>query len=400
MKKVALFGVLGWNIAETTRMIEVAKFSREFVEPHFVSYGGEFDELVVREGFKLHRLTPADTPEKIEHLWAVARGEKIAYSYSAEEIRERVKNELDLIQELKPCAMVMGSVLTFSISAKVSGLPLVNVMPFPWTRPYLEAGLPPLPSMPKSLNRAAAWALLNLPIYSGPFSRIAKEYGLPGYKTIPDVWSGQYNFAAEHPLLRPTTPLPSSWQFCDPIFARLDNEIPHGVKEFIESSKLPVIYFAMGTSANKKVLMKVLESFRGLPVSVVAPIATYLEPDDQVPENVLVTDWLPALEVSRLVDAAVTHGGAGTVQTSCEAGIPFVGVGMQPEQDINIEAVARYGAAIRLSRRRLTNQTLQKAIKKIVNDPSFKAKARLLASEDGDVNGAKEVADCISKLSA
>lgn len=400
VKKIVVFGVLGWNIAETTRMIQVAKSSRAFIDAHFVSYGGEFDQLVTQEGFPLHQLTPGDTPEKIEHLWAVARGEKIAYSYPAEEIRLRVKSELALFEKLEPAALVIGSVLTFSISSQVLGIPLVNVMPFPWTRPYLEAGLPALPGLPKNLNRVIAWALLNLPIYSAPFSKIAREYGLPRYRTIPDVWSGDYNFAAEHPLLRPTFPLPRSWQFCDPIFAKLDKEIPKKVKDYIDSSKLPVVYFAMGTSANKKVLMKTLKGFDGLPVSVIAPIAAYLDPTDPIPDNVLVTDWLPALEVSRLVDAAVTHGGAGTVQTSCEAGLPFVGIGMQPEQDINIESVAKYGAAIRLSRRGLTPEKLRVAITAILEDERFKDRAQELITRDDGVTGAAQVASRIESLCA
>lgn len=62
-----LFGVVGWNIAETTRMIEVAKrFQSEYI-CHFFSYGGQFEHLITEAVFMLHRLTPHEDPKKIEH---------------------------------------------------------------------------------------------------------------------------------------------------------------------------------------------------------------------------------------------------------------------------------------------------------------------------------------------
>ena len=47
-----------------------------------------------------------------------------------------------------------------------------------------------------------------------------------------------------------------------------------------------------------------------------------------------------------LCDAALTHGGQGTVHTSMCSGVPFVGVGMMPEQDLNIRLAAEKGMAV------------------------------------------------------
>lgn len=57
--------------------------------------------------------------------------------------------------------------------------------------------------------------------------------------------------------------------------------------------------------------------------------------------NVLVTDWLPALQVNKLADLSVIHGGIGTAMTAAFAGKPVVGVGIQPEQDANIACLVR-----------------------------------------------------------
>jgi hypothetical protein len=67
-----LFGIVGWNIAETTRMIEVASIFHNEYECHFFSYGGQFEYLVEEAGYQLHHLLPIEDEKKIQHLWKVA----------------------------------------------------------------------------------------------------------------------------------------------------------------------------------------------------------------------------------------------------------------------------------------------------------------------------------------
>lgn len=392
-----LFGVVGWNIAETTRMIEVAKKAKVWCEPHFLSYGGQFDHLVTDEGFSLHHGTPADTPQKIEHLWAVDRGEKIATPYTKEEISQRVAFEVSLAKKLGASAMVMGSVLTFSISARVVGVPLINVVPFALTRPYLEAGLPALPGRSRIVNTLTAFLALRVPVYMRPFNTVAKAYGVPTFRTALDVWSGDINCVSEHHLLMADIALPDNWRACGPIFANLPGQIPDVVQQWIAGASCPTVYFAMGSSANRDVLELALSAFEGMAVRVVAPISAHLRLSTAIPDNVLVTDWLPALDVNRLVDCAVIHGGAGTVQTAIHAGIPFVGIGMQPEQSINIESVVRWGAAIRLPRRRLTPTKVRSAVMELLSNDSFAKRAKELAGEGADGVGAQQVADVVKK---
>jgi len=44
-----------------------------------------------------------------------------------------------------------------------------------------------------------------------------------------------------------------------------------------------------------------------------------------------------------MADLSVIHGGIGTVMTACLSGTPVVGVGMQPEQEVNLECLVRKG---------------------------------------------------------
>lgn len=46
-----------------------------------------------------------------------------------------------LYRERKPAAVVIGFTLSTLLSTRAAGVPLVYVMPFPLTRPFLEADL-------------------------------------------------------------------------------------------------------------------------------------------------------------------------------------------------------------------------------------------------------------------
>ncbi len=75
-----------------------------------------------------------------------------------------------------------------------------------------------------------------------------------------------------------------------------------------------------------------------------------------IPDNVLVTDWLPAHKVNPMADLSVIHGGLGTVMTACLSGTPIVGVGMHFEQEANLECVVRKGFGVRLRKRRFNSR--------------------------------------------
>ncbi len=375
MKNV-LFGVVGWNIAETTRMIEVANILRSDYTCHFFSYGGQFEHLVEEAGYILHRLNPREDEKKIQHLWKVDRGETFKQPWTLDELTTRINSELALIDQYQPEFAFLGSVLTFSMSCKIRKIKLFNVIPLALSRPYLEAGLPISPFLPRVLNQISTWILLHVPLLVRNFREVAKLYGLTPPRIAFDVWMGDINIVTEVEAFSLLKKLPVNWYFSGPLFAHLKSEIPIEIKNLLTHASLPKVYFAMGSSANRKVLLKTLEAFDGLNVVVVAPIKSHLEASDVIPSNVHVTDWLPALETMKHVDIAVTHGGQGTVQTTLVSGKPFLGIGMQPEQELNIHPFVVYGNALQINKHKVIKKDVQAAIHQLLNESSFHESAQ------------------------
>lgn len=65
----------------------------------------------------------------------------MADPFPAPVLRRRVESEMALYRERKPAAVVIGFTLSTLLSTRAAGVPLVYVMPFPLTRPFLEADL-------------------------------------------------------------------------------------------------------------------------------------------------------------------------------------------------------------------------------------------------------------------
>ncbi|MEZ5085274.1 MAG: hypothetical protein R2722_03160 [Tessaracoccus sp.] len=100
-----------------------------------------------------------------------------------------------------------------------------------------------------------------------------------------------------------------------------------------------------------------------------------------LPPNVHVADLIPAHRLGGLVDAAVFHGGQGTVQTACATGVPFAGMGLQPEQVWNVAVCAARGNAIALSPRDAGTPKLSDAVRRLLEEDSFRRTAAEVARE-------------------
>src|SRR5574338_33379 len=120
-KKILLFAPVAFNMAETTRMIEIAKGIRSSAaannafEIQFISDGGELEHLIEEEGFALNRMEPRLTPEKIEHIGKIDKGEKIGAALSRQEMIDRIENEVAYLKDLRPVAVITGSYMTIPV---------------------------------------------------------------------------------------------------------------------------------------------------------------------------------------------------------------------------------------------------------------------------------------------
>jgi len=105
-----------------------------------------------------------------------------------------------------------------------------------------------------------------------------------------------------------------SLHYIGPLPARIDRPIPPEVLSMPRDR--PIVYFAMGSSGKPELLAEILAGFKGRPYRVIAPVKSRIEQATVVvPQNVTVTDFLPADKVNPMADILVIHGGQNTVRS-------------------------------------------------------------------------------------
>lgn len=407
MTRTLVFAPAAYNLAETTRMLEIARAVRRdpraagAVDIQFISDGGEFEQLIEDSGFTLVRMEPRMTAEDIERAYNIDRAERFERALTTEATIAKVEGELAYLREVEPVAVVTGSYLTIPLSCRVAGVPVVWVVQTTWLEPFFAHGVGLTDRVrPRLVKRAADAVILgfiNLWVgYAllGSLNAAARHYGVPGFGSIFEYWRGDLTLIAEPEGFTGVEP-PPRHVFVGPIVAREHFPVPPEVADLPRDR--PIVYFAMGSSGKPSIVARILESFAGQPYRVVAPVRSLLDkvPDVVVPPNVVVTGWLPAREVNELADVAVIHGGIGTVLTALMAGTPFVGVPMQPEQVANLAVPVRRGVAIRVRKGRNPSKAVLAGVRRLLGDETAHARAAEIGADLAQWDGPSRAATAI-----
>jgi hypothetical protein len=405
--KTLVFAVAGYNLAETGRMIEIARAARKHFNVIFASYGGHFEQLIEEEGFPLKRMSPRLTQGKLARLRVVLSGETLnTVGYlSAKELAARVPNEIAFFKEKRPAAVLTGWCLSVTISTRAAGIPFVNVLHSTSVREYYEAGLQSWPDRSdfrvvrwlfgndeERMNRWMSRLVLKLAAPAKAYNTIGQSYGLPKFKNFIDLIEGDDTLLADIPEWVGFREVRPTLHYVGPLPARIDRPIPDEVISMPRDK--PIVYFAMGSSGKPALVAEILVGFRNKPYRVIAPVKSHIEQlTVDIPKNVVVTGFLPAHKVNPMADISVIHGGQNTVMNACLSGTPIVGIGMHPEQQANLDACVRKGFAVRLNKKRASASDVLSAVDRLLHDEGAKTAVetfrRQLAEWDGPENAAR-----------
>lgn len=403
-----LFNPIGLNLAEVTRMVEVARALRNHpgMRPVFLVHDKGFDHLVTQAGFtRLPGATPF-TDEQARQVVAFDQGRTLRHPFTLERVRERVAVERAAIRDLGAAAVVHGTNPTTPISARAEGVPLFCPVPYAFSAAHLASGrgLPILPPhgpgrlLNKGLASLAARLVGGAPLLPASFQRVGRENDVR-MRSLGDLLGADHVLLTAMPDEVGSSPLPAGHHRVGPVFARLDAPMP-GIVDELAAGDRRVVYCAFGSSGSPELARHALRALAEAPVEVIAPLRQYLTPEEEsrLPGNIHVTDLVPAHRLEGLVDAAVLHGGQGTVQTACATGIPFIGMGLSAEQRWNVDVWARRGNAIALSPRALRGDArrFRDALCRLLGDPGILQAARQVAREHEGVDGAAECARIIA----
>src|SRR5262249_49884574 len=147
------------------------------------------------------------------------------------------------------------------------------------------------------------------------------------------------------------------------------------------------IYVAVGTvrrwwNDNVAFLLRVLDAFRNLP-DVVVIVATGDERTTaalsaRAASNIHVFDFVPQLEMLRITDVFITHGGSGSVREALARAVPMLVYPRSHDQIGNAARVVFHRLGLRGDRRRDTAPAIRDKALRILAEPAFRDNVRRL----------------------
>ena len=200
----------------------------------------------------------------------------------------------------------------------------------------------------------------------------------------------------------PRSDLPAQVEFVGPHLppAPAATQLPDWWDAMLADER-PVVLVTQGTIATDpdELLRPTLEALRDEPVQVVAvtggPDPALLRP---APANARVQRYVPFAALMPHVDAYVTNGGYGGLHFALSHGVPILSVGATEDKPELAARVSWSGVGIGMRAQRARPDKVRAAVRRLLGEPAFRARAGELAAELGSYGGPGRSADLLEGL--
>jgi MGT family glycosyltransferase len=260
------------------------------------------------------------------------------------------------------------------------------------TAPFGVAMQPGTSALPRRRNAALNWATEHIVLrdLQQLAQRRLAETGSPPFTgffiDLPTRVVDAYLQATVSGFEYPRTDLPASVRFVGPILAPPTGRFDPPAWWNELAAARPVVHVTQGTLDNAdlgRLLRPTIEALAGDEYLVVA---TTGGPDpgslrDARPPNVRMERFIPHDVLLPHVDVMVTNGGYGGVQQALAHGVPLVVAGDSEDKPEVAARVHWSGAGIDLRTGRPSPGQLAQAVRRVVSDPTYAARARALQAE-------------------
>lgn len=173
----------------------------------------------------------------------------------------------------------------------------------------------------------------------------------------------------------------------------------HKSEPLPESKGKRYLYVSMGSTAlnNQPELFRaVIDGFRKSAWHVVMNIGeAKRESLGKIPENVILRNYVPQIEILQKADVFITHGGMNSVMESCYFGVPMIVLALQPETKITAHQIAALGIGISIVPTDLLGYKLHDMANSIYDTASYEEKIRIIQNELKVLGGSNQACDSI-----
>lgn len=329
MKKILIIGESA-TLSHVGRPFALAKeLSAYDYQIHFAC-DHYFKHLLPKEDLTYHSIKSQD-PKIFAHN--VNRGLPL---YSKTTLIEYINEELKLINEINPDIIIGDFRHTLSISARLSGVPYINIVNAHWS-PYHPKYFPfPKNPLTKLMGYSLANQLFNLikPLifymHLRGINSLRKKYHFSPYKSLMEYYTdSEVVLYPDLEGLVPTQNKPQNHHYIGPINFEPKCKTPKWIHS-LERNR-PIIYFSLGSSGDESALQTIIEVL-GETNATVLYSSTKKSNALKFPQNFHVEEFLPGLEICKLSDLIITHGGIPSVYQALSCSVPVVAFATNQDQ--------------------------------------------------------------------
>jgi len=289
------------------------------------------------------------------------------------------------------------------LAAEVAGVPRATLIPHLY--PVQEPGMP-LWSLglrpPRGRLGRAAWRL-PLPLLCAGLRKGRDELNVTrqrlGLGTLLRFHGGiseRLAIVAAFPQLEYPRRWPDHVEVTGPLFFELpyeDVELPAG--------EGPLVLVAPSTAQDPRceLLRAALDGLADERVRVLATTNRHPPAEPiEVPENALLHPWLSYRQAMAVADLVISHGGHGTLARALQAGVPVLVSPALGDMAENGARVAWAGCGLMVPRRLLSPAAIRTAVREVLGEGRYGAKAAEIAAWSAANDGAARAAELVEQI--
>ena len=357
------------TLAQVVRLLSLARSIASGHEVHFAC--ARFDPAIFRPDepflrWPLHSISVRKADR------AVRFGLPL-YSYKT--LRAYLADDLRLIDKVRPDLIVGDLRWSLAVSGPLSKVPVASLANAYWSPNAIRDF--PLPEHPivkllgvKLAGQHFRKALpLVFRLFARPLDKLREAHGFEPLGSLEQVLTwGNSTLFADPPALYPMRSLPAHHHFLGPIHWTTGAAPPNG----------SFAYVTLGSSGSLAALPAVLAALSGY--KVLLATAGRAMPV-KLPANVHAETYVRGDLACQKAAVVICNGGASTAYQALCAGTPIVGLPMNLDQYLAMEAIERAHAGVLVRSGTATPKLIQEAIERALRQPGARAQANELDAE-------------------
>ncbi|MCB1915439.1 MAG: glycosyl transferase UDP-glucuronosyltransferase [Rhodocyclaceae bacterium] len=324
--------------------------------------------------------------------------------YDLDTLTDYVRQDLEILEDQQPDAVVGDFRLSLSVSARKCSLPYLTICDAYWSPEHRLH--PPLPVFPvtRFLPISIAEPIFRLatrvafPVHARPMRRLRERFGLPslGVDLRQAYTDADVRLFANFERLFPAVRCGERATFIGPV-----NWSPAGQQApDLPNDGRPLAYVTMGSSGDPAVLGRLVPALESAGLSVVVATAGKPIPAGLASSRTRIFDFVPGDLLCRHARIVVCNGGSPTTSQALVHGVPVLGIAKNMDQFLNMRTIEAYGAGLTVRSDKAGREALQRAIVPLLEDPSFRSRATTLAESYEPGTAGRVLAERIQKLCA